>query len=86
LPGAPSFCFGMEHLTPREIRQLLESGVKAPELVERLVATGTWSESGALEILSFMTRGPDELIGSDMTRTVRPTRAIRQSVEPVIRS
>jgi hypothetical protein len=42
-----------------EITELLESGVDTREIVRRMVATGNWSEAGALDFVSFLTDGPD---------------------------
>ena len=47
-------------ITPhREITELLESGVDSREIVRRMVATGDWSEAGAVGFVSFLTDGPD---------------------------
>jgi hypothetical protein len=42
-----------------EITELLESGVEPREIVRRMVATGDWSEAGAVGFVSFLTHGPD---------------------------
>jgi hypothetical protein len=67
-------------LTPGEIRQLLASGGDAREVVACLVATGSWSEGGAAEIVAFLTRGPDVLMKMDITRTQKSTLQLRRSV------
>ena len=38
---------------------MLESGVDTREIVCRMVATGDWSEAGAVGFVSFLTHGPD---------------------------
>jgi len=67
-------------LTPNEIRQLLESGIDARVVAERLVATGCWSEAGAAEIVAFLTSGPDVLMKMDLTRAQKSTLQLRRSV------
>ena len=42
-----------------EITELLESGVDSREIVRRMVATGDWSEAGAVGFVSFLTHGLD---------------------------
>jgi hypothetical protein len=42
-----------------EITELLESGVDTREIVRRMVATGEWSEAGAVGFVSFLTHGQD---------------------------
>ena len=39
--------------------ELLESGVDSREIVRRMVATGDWSEAGAVGFVSFLTHGLD---------------------------
>lgn len=41
-----------------EITELLESGVDGREIVRRMVATGDWSEAGAVGFVSFLTHSP----------------------------
>jgi hypothetical protein len=66
-------------LTPSEMRQLLESGIDARDIADRLVATGYWSEAGAAEIVAFLTRGPDVLMDKNITRE-KSTLQLRRSV------
>jgi hypothetical protein len=42
-----------------EITEMLESGVDTREIVRRMVATGDWSEGGAVDFVSFLAHGPD---------------------------
>ena len=51
-------------MTASEVRKLLESGTEPDEVIRRLVDTGLWTTAGAQEIVSFMTRGPDQLLGA----------------------
>jgi len=44
------------------------------------VETGCWSESGAAEIVAFLTRGPDVLMKLDLTKTQKSTPQLRRSV------
>jgi hypothetical protein len=81
LPGAPNTLESRE-LTPNEIRRLLESGTDAGEVAARLVETGCWSESGAAEIVAFLTRGPDVLMKLDLTKRQESTSHLRRSVSP----
>jgi hypothetical protein len=46
-------------LATGEITELLESGVDTREVVRRMVATGDWSEAGAVDFVSFLAHGPD---------------------------
>ena len=43
-------------MTPGQVQHLLDSGIEAGDVVRLLVATGTWSESGAAEIVATFTR------------------------------
>jgi hypothetical protein len=45
-------------LATGEITELIESGMDAREIVRRMVATGDWSEAGAVGFVSFLA-GPD---------------------------
>jgi hypothetical protein len=56
----------MEDLTPASVRALLERLDEA-EVVSRLVATGSWSEPGAVEIVSFLSSGPDALFDAGVS-------------------
>ena len=67
MPGRPEH-LGASELTPNEIRRLLESGADRCEVANRLVETGCWSESGAAEIVAFLTGGPDVLMKLDLTK------------------
>jgi hypothetical protein len=71
-----------EELTPNDIRQLLESGIDPRNVAERLVETRCWSESGAAEIVAFLTRGPDVLMKLDLTKTQKSTPQLRRSIGP----
>ena len=42
-----------------EITELLESGVDPQEIVRRMVATGDWSDAGAVDFVSFLAHGLD---------------------------
>ena len=42
-------------MTPSRVQDLLDAGVEAGDVVRLLVATGAWSESGAVEIVSTLT-------------------------------
>ena len=46
-------------LATGEITELIESGMDAREIVRRMVATGGWSEDGAVGFVSFLAHGPD---------------------------
>ena len=81
MPGAPNTLETSE-LTPNAIRRLLESGIDTCEVAARLVETGCWSESGAAEIVAFLTRGPDVLMKLDLTKTQQSTSRLRRSVSP----
>jgi hypothetical protein len=45
-----------------DVRSMLEGGVGRTEIVRQLIETGVWSRAGALEIVKFMTDGPDPLL------------------------
>ena len=50
-------------MTPEQVAMLVDRGVNAEDIVRLLVATGTWSEAGATEIVSTLappaaTEGP----------------------------
>ena len=66
-----------------EITELIESGVDAREIVRRMVATGGWSEAGAVGFVSFLAHGPDA-----STRPVRVEAPVvmvtRRSVSPYL--
>ena len=42
-----------------EITELLASGMETREIVRRMVATGDWSEAGAVGFVSFLADGKD---------------------------
>ena len=46
-------------LNASEVRAMLDSGAEHSTVIKQLIETGAWSESGAAEIVSFMTHGPD---------------------------
>ena len=81
MPGAPNTLESSE-LTPNEIRRLLRSGVDSCEVAARLVETGCWSESGAAEIVAFLSRGADALMKLDLTKRQESTSHLRRSVSP----
>ena len=47
-------------VTPAQVAELVGRGVEAGEIVRLLVATGTWSESGAAEIVATLASGADD--------------------------
>jgi hypothetical protein len=47
-----------------EITELLESGVDTREIVWAMLATGNWSEAGAVGFISFLTEGLDAPAGT----------------------
>ena len=46
-------------LATGEITELLASGMETREIVRRIVATGDWSEAGAVGFVSFLADGKD---------------------------
>ena len=50
---------GSRSLPTGEITELLEAGVDTRVVVRRMVATGDWSEAGAVDFVSFLAHGPD---------------------------
>jgi len=70
-------------LNDSDVRTMLQSGTDPSDIIERLVETGAWSNSGATEIVRFMTRGPDALMNTN-TPLPRPKRARdpRQARDP----
>ena len=67
-------------LTPVEIRRLLDSGVQGAEVIRLLVATGNWSNAGAADIVSFLTRGPDAFLSIDTTPRAEDERKVATRV------
>lgn len=61
-------------LAEQDVRGMLDAGVPQTEVVQQLVATGNWSQTGANEIVRFLTRGPDRLLAHNL-RLPRPRRA-----------
>ena len=52
---------GPVSVTPTQVANLVSSGVvKTDEIIRLLVATGTWSDSGAAEIVSTIAQQPDD--------------------------
>jgi hypothetical protein len=51
---------GPVSVTPEQVGELLDRGVDAVEVVRLLVATGIWSEAGAVEIVSTFAKRPAE--------------------------
>ena len=45
-------------MTPEQVARLVDRGVAADDVVRLLVATGSWSEAGAAEIVSTLTQRP----------------------------
>jgi len=41
-------------MTPEHVAMLVDRGVRTEDIVRLLVATGTWSEAGATEIVSTL--------------------------------
>jgi hypothetical protein len=41
-------------MTPEQVEKLVDRGVSTEDIVRLLVATGTWSEAGATEIVSTL--------------------------------
>lgn len=56
----------MSALNESDVRGMLAAGVGEAEVIRQLVATGSWSQSGANEIVRFMTRGPDALLKTSL--------------------
>lgn len=52
---------GLVSVTPTQVANLVSSGVKTDEIIRLLVATGTWSDSGAAEIVSTIAQQPDDM-------------------------
>jgi len=50
-------------MTPEQVAMLVDRGVRTEDVVRLLVATGTWSEAGATEIVSTLA-GPTAGEGS----------------------
>jgi hypothetical protein len=44
-------------MTPERVAELVDRGVGGDDIVRLLVATGTWSEAGAMEIVSTWAPG-----------------------------
>lgn len=57
---------------------MLDAGTSEGELIRQLVATGSYTRSGANEIVRFMTRGPDALMNTSL-KLPRPKRAADSS-------
>ena len=51
---------GPVSVTPAQVADFLSRGVNTDEIIRLLVATGTWSESGAAEIVSTIAQQPDD--------------------------
>ena len=62
------------HLSEADVRAMLTSGVAEAAIINRLVESGDWSQSGANEIVRFLTRGPDALMTTSL-KLPRPKRA-----------
>ena len=56
----------MRLLAEADVRGMLDAGVPQTVVVQQLVATGYWSQSGASEIVRFLTRGPDRLLAHNL--------------------
>ena len=72
----------MSALNEVDVRGMLAAGVGETEVIRQLVATGSWSKSGANEIVRFMTRGPDALMKASvlLPRPKRPSSGLRAGV------
>lgn len=68
----------MSALNESDVRGMLAAGVGEAEVIRQLVATGSWSRSGAREIMRFMTRGPDALMTTSL-KLPRPKPAAASS-------
>lgn len=64
----------MSSLGESDVRRMLGTGVDKAEVIKQLVATGDWTQSGANEIVRFLTRGPDALLRTSL-KLPRPKRA-----------
>ena len=49
---------GPVSVTPAQVARLLHRGLDAEDIVRLLVATGSWTEAGATEIVSTLAQGP----------------------------
>ena len=59
---------GSRSLPTGEITEWLESGLDTREIVRRMVATGDWSEAGAVDFVSFLVHdvgAPGSLTGAE---------------------
>jgi hypothetical protein len=65
-------------LNPRDVQQLLIDGVDQTEIVRRLIETGSWSDSGAKEIVTLLTRAPTRLDGGKPKSASARRRALRR--------
>lgn len=48
-------------VSPNQVAELLERGVGTEEIARLLVATGTWSDAGAAEIVSTIAQGDGDV-------------------------
>ena len=62
---------GLVSVTPTQVANLVSSGVKTDEIIRLLVATGTWSDSGAAEIVSTIAQQPDDMKPPSIRADVR---------------
>jgi len=46
-------------MTPEQVAELIDRGVGDDDIARLLVATGTWSEAGAMEIVSTLAPATD---------------------------
>jgi len=65
-------------LNESDVRAMLDAGTSEGEVIRQLVATGSYTRSGANEIVRFMTRGPDALMSTSL-KLPRPKRVADSS-------
>jgi hypothetical protein len=51
-------------ITPEQVARLVDRGVGTDDIVRLLVSTGSWSETGAAEIVSTLAQRPVEIADS----------------------
>ena len=63
-------------MTAEQAKAQLDRGTSRADVIHQLVATGNWSPSGAIEIVRFLTHGPDRLLAvhEKLPRTPRRAR------------
>ena len=58
-------------VTPEHVAKLVDRGVRAEDIVRVLVATGSWTEAGATEIVSTLAQVPTST-GIDLMSAAEP--------------